>query len=86
MNDYRTTILFDLRRAIVTMRQTDTDGQQLLHANLGFWLAQVPDVVEQRQWMELCVLELARTLPGLHEDYIWAALRKWVGEAKEVTS
>jgi hypothetical protein len=84
MIDYRTDILFDLRRAIRTIHPTDTERQKLLHENLGYWLSQVTNPVEQMQWMELCVLELAKTAPGLHEDYLWAAVRKWIGEANEV--
>lgn len=82
MNDYRTDILFDLRRSIRTIHPTDSERQQLLHENLGFWLAQVSDVVEQRQWMELFALELVKTIPGLHEDYVWAALRNMIDREK----
>jgi len=82
MNDYRTEILFDLRRAIRTIHPTDTERQKLLHENLGFWLLQVTDVVEQRQWMELFVLEFVKTIPGIHEDYVWAAMRNMLYAAQ----
>lgn len=84
MNDYRTTILFDLYRSVRMIHRGDVEGQTALHLNIGYWLNRVPDVVEQNKWMELFVLELAKTAPGLHEDYLWAAVRKWVGEANEV--
>lgn len=82
MNDYRTDILFDLCRAIRTIHPTDTERQKLLHENLGFWLLQVTDVVEQRQWMELFVLEFVKTIPGIHEDYVWAAMRNMLYAAQ----
>lgn len=82
MNDYRTDILFDLRRSIRTIHPTATERQKLLHENLGFWLLQVTDAVEQRQWMELFVLEFVQTIPGIHEDYVWAAMRNVVEQAK----
>ena len=82
MNDYRTDILFDLRRAITRIRPTDTERQKLLHDNLGFWLAQVTDAAEQAQWMELCVLEFMQTIPGIHEDYVRAAMRGMIEAAQ----
>lgn len=82
MNDYRTEILFDLLRSIRTIHPTATERQKLLHENLGFWLSQVTDAVEQRQWMELCVLEFVKTIPGIHEDYVWAAMRNMLDAAQ----
>lgn len=84
MNDYRTEILLDLRRAVRLIHRDAVDGQQSLHENVGYWLSTVPDVVEQRRWMELFVLELAPLVPGLHEDYLWAAVQGWINDAKGV--
>lgn len=86
MNDYRTTILFDLRRAVIFIRREDVEGTELLYGNIGFWLNQVPDIVEQNKWMELFVIEMAKTVPGLHEDYLYAALQKFMDDAKAVQS
>lgn len=82
MNDYRTTILFDLRRAVRSVPAADHERTRLLYDNIGFWLRAVPDVVEQKRWMELFTMELALSIPGLHEDYCRAAVKGWVAESK----
>lgn len=35
-----------------------------------------------RQWMELFVLEFVKTIPGIHEDYVWAAMRNMLYAAQ----
>ena len=82
MNDYRTEILFDLRRAVREVPVADHDRTRALYDNIGFWLREVPDAVERTQWVELFAHELALMIPGLHLDYCRAAVQHWVAESK----
>lgn len=86
MNDYRTEILLDLRRAVRGTMKQDYHQQIRLHRNIGYWLARVHDATERNRWEELFAIELALALPGLHEDYCWDAVRQWIAEAQQVES